>query len=256
MRPAASPSRPRPSDPESGVASHAFPALGSGWSNTGGTYAFTAAAADPVEPNEVVTTNGAGLASAGAPITVTADSTAPVSTATCDAAACSAGWYTTKPVTVVLTASDVQSGLDRIDWSTDGSAPANEYLGPLSLGAEGTTTVRVSARDNVGNVETAVSQDVRIDTVAPTAAIGAVAPYLRGTVALTSTQSDATSGVGSVQFQIAPAGTGTWTNVPATWDTTGTANGSTTSTSASPTSRGTSPTRRPSPRSGSTTSRR
>ena len=55
--------------------------------------------------------------------------------------------------------------------------------------------------------------------------MGAVAPYLRGTVALTSTQSDATSGVGSVQFQIAPAGTGIWTNVPATWDTTGTANG-------------------------------
>ncbi len=216
---------PSASDPESGIASHAFPALGSGWSSTGGTYAFTAAAADPLEPNEVVTTNGAGLSSAGAPITVTADSTAPVSTATCNAAACSAGWYTAKPVTVVLTASDVQSGLDRIDWSTDGSAPANEYLAPLSLGVEGTTTVRIASRDNVGNVETAVSQDVRIDTVAPAAAMGAVAPYLRGTVALTSTQSDATSGVGSVQFQIAPAGTGIWTNVPATWDTTGTANG-------------------------------
>ncbi|HEU4841732.1 MAG TPA: chitobiase/beta-hexosaminidase C-terminal domain-containing protein, partial [Ilumatobacteraceae bacterium] len=216
---------PSASDPESGIASHAFPALGSGWSNTGGTYAFTAAAVDPLEPNEVVTTNGAGLTSAGSPITVTADSTAPVSAATCNAAACSAGWYTAKPVTVVLTATDAQSGLDRIDWSTDGSAPASEYLAPLSLGAEGTTTVRFASRDEVGNVETAVAQDVRIDTVAPTAAMGAVAPYLRGTVALTSTQSDASSGVGGVQFQIAPAGTGIWTNVPATWDTTATANG-------------------------------
>ncbi|MGE5690197.1 MAG: OmpL47-type beta-barrel domain-containing protein [Pseudomonadota bacterium] len=216
---------PSAADGESGIGTYAYPALGAGWSNTGGTYAFGAAAADPTEPFDVVATNGAGLDSAGAAMTVTADATAPASAFTCDAVACTSGWYTTKPVTVVVTATDGESGLDEIRTSTDGSAPSAEYLGPLSLAAEGTTTVRASALDNVGNAETPVAQDVRIDTVAPTASMGPVAAYLRGTVSLGSTQSDATSGVGSVQFQVSPAGAGSWSNVPATWDTTGTANG-------------------------------
>ncbi|HEY3183437.1 MAG TPA: Ig-like domain-containing protein, partial [Gaiellaceae bacterium] len=154
-------------DAESGVASYAYPGLGSGWSATGGAYSFTAAAADPAEPLNVTATNGAGLTSSATGFTVTADASAPASTVVCNGGPCAAGWYSTSPVSVTLTASDAGSGLDRILYSTDGSAPSLTYSGAISLAS--TATVRFAAVDKVGNVEATRSQLVQIDTTPPSA---------------------------------------------------------------------------------------
>src|SRR3712207_8947349 len=44
-------------DAETGIASTSFPALGLGWSNTGGEYAYAADAVDQAEPNDVTATD-------------------------------------------------------------------------------------------------------------------------------------------------------------------------------------------------------
>ena len=68
-------------DPQSGIASYAFPALGTNWTSTPGalgvnTYSWTGAPAAPGTKNATAT-NNATLTSANAPFTLTADDTAP-----------------------------------------------------------------------------------------------------------------------------------------------------------------------------------
>ena len=68
-------------DAASGIASYAFPALGTNWTSTPGalgvnTYSWTGAPAAPGTKN-VTATNNASLVSANAPFTLTADDTAP-----------------------------------------------------------------------------------------------------------------------------------------------------------------------------------
>jgi hypothetical protein len=121
-------------DSGSGVASYAYPSLGSGWS-AGGAYTFTAAASDPAEPLNVTATDVAGNTSAATAFTVTADGSAPVSSATCNGGPCSSGWYGASPVSVALAATDGGSGVARILYSTDGSAPSLTYTGAISLTA-------------------------------------------------------------------------------------------------------------------------
>src|SRR5205085_11216989 len=66
-------------DAESGVASYTYPALGSGWTNTGGAYTFTNAAAAPSAGQTATPQNHAGLSSPVATVNDSADSTAPAS---------------------------------------------------------------------------------------------------------------------------------------------------------------------------------
>ena len=63
---------------------------------------------------------------------------------------------------------------------------------------------------------------IRVDNTLPTGAVTAptAGANVRGTIALTSDSADAGSGVATVQFQRSPAGTGTWTNQTASFDTT------------------------------------
>ena len=68
-------------DPKSGIASYAFPALGTNWTSTAGalgvnTYAWSGAPAAP-GTKQITSTNNASLTSANAPVTLTADDTAP-----------------------------------------------------------------------------------------------------------------------------------------------------------------------------------
>ncbi|TMK79966.1 MAG: hypothetical protein E6G45_02105 [Actinobacteria bacterium] len=160
------------SDGESGVASYAFPALGSGWSGTQAgaseAYTFSTSAADPTEPNNVTATNNAGLTSSPGSLTVTADGSAPVSSITCNGGACSGSWYTTS-TSIALSATDTGSGLSQIKYTTDGSDPSpvngTVYSAPFSLSSS--TTVKFRGYDLVGNEELVASQLVRVDTTAP-----------------------------------------------------------------------------------------
>ncbi|HEX6131114.1 MAG TPA: Ig-like domain-containing protein [Actinomycetota bacterium] len=207
------------SDGESGIDAYGFPSLGDGWSNSGGAYSFDAGAEDPVEPNHITATNGAGVVSDPTGFTVTRDGTAPVSSIACESGACSGGWYTTAPVLVSLAAIDDGAGLDRILYSLDGSEPSLEYTGALELYA--TATVRFAALDKVGNVEATREQLVRIDTTKPTTpALGFSSfvnaadlgdtvyyrPGAAGTFTVTAASTDAQSGIEAFTYPSLGAG--------------------------------------------------
>ncbi|HEX6130767.1 MAG TPA: chitobiase/beta-hexosaminidase C-terminal domain-containing protein, partial [Actinomycetota bacterium] len=220
-------------DAESTAVGLAYPALGSGWTGTGGAYAFGATAVDPVEPLDVTATNDAGLVST-AGFTVSPDATAPVTSILCDDAACTGDWYATSPVTVALGALDAQSDVAEIRYTLDGSDPSplagNVYVAPFAVAA--TTTVRFRAYDRVGNEELVGSEQILIDTTAPTAPAlafsdldQAVFDAASGTVfyrgggsggfTVTATAADAQSGVDGYSYPALGAG---WTGGGGSYD--------------------------------------
>jgi peptidoglycan/xylan/chitin deacetylase (PgdA/CDA1 family) len=151
------------------------------------------------------------------------DTTAPVSSISCNGSTCSTGWYNAS-VTVALSASDGQSGVAVIRYTTDGSSPtaaSPAYIGPFVVSA--VTTVRYRAWDNAANVEATKSQSIRIDTAAPTVAITSPAngSTVTGTVKLTANASDSASGIAQVRFYVDGALIGTKTGAPFTvsWNT-------------------------------------
>ena len=175
-------------DADSGPVAYTYPSLGSGWSNTNGAYTFTGGSA--TQSGSVTAQNSAGLSSTGSSFTAHADSSAPTTAVTCNAVACSAGWYLASPVGVTITAAGEtgESGVKRIVYTTDGSDPAidgsdtvttgTEVSGAsasLNVSAEGATTIKWIAEDNVGNITAVGSKTVQIDTIAPNTTIGAEA---------------------------------------------------------------------------------
>ena len=143
-----------------------------------------------------------------------ADGTAPASAIACEGGGCSAGWYS-GPVSVSLSATDAASGLAEIRYTTDGSDPTptsgTVYSGPFSVAS--TTTVRFRAYDEVGNEEPVGSQTILIDQQAPTVSLADPGSLLSGTVFLSATANDASSGVASVRFEISQADMDSWTEI-------------------------------------------
>jgi peptidoglycan/xylan/chitin deacetylase (PgdA/CDA1 family)/N-acetyl-beta-hexosaminidase len=151
------------------------------------------------------------------------DTTAPVSSISCNGSTCSTGWYNAS-VTVALSASDGQSGVAVIRYTTDGSDPTSAspaYIGAFVVSA--VTTVKYRAWDNAGNIEATKSQAIRIDTTAPTVAITSPAngSTVTGTVKLTANASDSGSGIAQVRFYVDGALIGTKSGAPftVTWNT-------------------------------------
>jgi peptidoglycan/xylan/chitin deacetylase (PgdA/CDA1 family) len=146
------------------------------------------------------------------------DTTAPTTSIACSPGGCSS-WSRT-PVTVTLSAVDSGgSGVDRTVYTTNGSDPAvsgSTYTGPFAVAQ--TATVRYYSIDKAGNVEPAKSQQVQIDTVAPSVAVtnpAAGAQFQRGTVvALQAAASDTGSGVARVVFAMDGTQLGTDTTAP------------------------------------------
>ncbi len=168
------------SDPDSGLLGYTYPALGTGWSNAAGVYSFNSSAA--TQTGSVTAKNNALLSSSGTSFTAQSDAAAPTSGITCDSAACSAGWYTTSPVSIAITGSDAGAGVERIVYTTDGSAPTINGSDTVTNGTTvaganatfnittlGTTTVKWIVEDNVGNISSVTTQVVKLDTTAPTA---------------------------------------------------------------------------------------
>ncbi len=212
---------PSSSDAQSGVSGYTFPAAAGGWSRsivgTTATYSHTGSPTDPAEPNNVTAQNNAGLSSNATSFTVTPDSSLPSSAIQCNGGACSAGWYTSSPVSITLSANDTGSGVSQIKYTTDGSDPTlgngTVYAGAFNVAA--TTTVKYRAWDNVGNAEAVQTKLIQIDTTAPTAptlsfsaltnafAAGQTVyfrPGLAGGVTVTASSSDGESGVSSYAF--------------------------------------------------------
>ena len=166
-------------DPQSGVTGYSYPALsGGGWSNTGGDYTYDSSAL--TQSGSVTAQNAAGLSSAGTSFTAQSDAAAPTSTISCDSATCIAGWYTSSPVSIAVTATDAGAGVKRITYTTDGTDPTSSGTATTVAGASatfnittlGNTDIRWIAEDNVGNISTVSSQTVKLDTSAPSAPTG------------------------------------------------------------------------------------
>ncbi len=126
-----------------------------------GDFTYDVTASDAwAPPNTVVTT-----------LNVTEDSTAPAASILCNAAACSAGWYTGSPVAITLAAPDAGAGLDQIRYTTDGTDPTiltgAVYNSGFGVAGEGVTTIKYRAFDLIGNDTGVQTQTIRIDTIVP-----------------------------------------------------------------------------------------
>ena len=164
-------------DAQSGVSSYGY---GRSAAAAGRTPAApTPSRAPPARPRTARSPRPTAPASPAPSTTFTAeaDGTAPTSSVLCNTAACIAGWYSASPVTVDISAGGETgaSGVKQITYTTDGSDPTSSGTATtvaansasFDITALGTTTVKWVAEDNVGNVSTVSSQDVKLDTTAP-----------------------------------------------------------------------------------------
>ncbi|HEU0243588.1 MAG TPA: FlgD immunoglobulin-like domain containing protein, partial [Candidatus Limnocylindrales bacterium] len=129
----------------------------------------------------------------------TVDGTPPVTKAVAASTAGANGW-SVSAVKVTLTSKDAMSGVKSISWRVNGGA-AHTYDTVATVTTNGTPTFEYRAVDKAGVRESWKSLTFRIDTKAPTIAIGYggsagdVAGLWRGPVTVTPTFTDATSGV-------------------------------------------------------------
>ncbi|WP_161490306.1 ThuA domain-containing protein [Agromyces aureus] len=134
------------------------------------------------------------------------DATAPVTTLAWTPAAPdgSNGWYRTAP-TFALAATDADgSGVASTEYSVGGGA-WSPYTEPVEVEGQGDVVVAFRSTDAAGNVETAGSSTVKVDTVAPATASGV--EDVDGGVRVTLTATDATSGVAATEVRV---GDGAW----------------------------------------------
>jgi len=122
----------------------------------------------------VVSARRSAWESAAPSVSISADTSAPLSTATTSPTANSRGWITASPVTVTLTATDGPAGGSgvatigyRVDGGTVTSAPGATTT--LTVPKQGTITIDYWATDLAGNVEATKSLQLRIDSSAPAA---------------------------------------------------------------------------------------
>jgi fibronectin type 3 domain-containing protein len=174
----------------------------------------------------VVRAVGAGAApleslDSGESAAATADATPPSSVAIADP-----GSQLRGSVTISGTAADAGSGVASLrfeyapagtsTWATGCIATAAPYSCALATSslADGLYDLRVFATDIAGNATaSSIVAGRRVDNTGPAVTMGDPGAYLRATVTLTPTASDAGSGVASVRIQRAPTGSSTWTDV-------------------------------------------
>ncbi|MGH9032927.1 MAG: PASTA domain-containing protein, partial [Acidimicrobiia bacterium] len=111
--------------------------------------------------------------------------------------------------------SSFECSLDRTPFAGCTSPAAFSGLG------DGGHSFDVRATDEAGNADASPARHVwTVDATSPSATLNDPGAHLRGTVALTSATSDSGSGVASVSYQRSPSGAGSWTAIPAAWNTT------------------------------------
>jgi hypothetical protein len=120
-------------------------------------------------PITVVNPAPGGGTSNAVSLTVTSDTTAPVTTIT----GADAAWHST-PVVLTVAATDAQSGVMKIEYDIDGAAPITLVETTITVPADGTAegenVVNAWSTDWSGNVESpGPSVTVKIDTVGPRA---------------------------------------------------------------------------------------
>lgn len=147
---------------------------------------------------EYRSTDVAGNVEGAQSLEVWIDATPPATTATVDGLAGNNGWWRS-PVSVTLAAFDATSGVSWTEVQADGGGWLT-YTVSLVIPGEGSHTLEYRSVDVAGNVEGVVALGLNIDTVPPTT-VGALSGpqglngWYTGTVSLTLTAADATSGL-------------------------------------------------------------
>lgn len=114
------------------------------------------------------------------------------------------GWFTSD-VVVTLSATDDISGVDRTQFSLDGTVWYG-YTGPLVISSEGMSALYYRSLDVAGNVEAFSSVAMAVDKSAPQTKLDAGSYYANGVVALMAT--DSVSGVAHTYWRV---NEGEWT---------------------------------------------
>ena len=97
------------------------------------------------------------------------------------------------------------------ELALDTAAPYSTSLDTTTV-ADGFYDFRTVATDWAGNVRTSTPvANRRVDNTAPSVTLTDPGPLLNGSLRLTATASDSGSGIASVRFEYAPAGTEAWT---------------------------------------------
>jgi hypothetical protein len=181
----------------------------------------TASVADGLYDFRAVTTDNVSRTGTSAAVTSRRiDNTDPTATMTAPAANLGG------PVTLASTPADAGSGVASVQyqykltagstWSNACSSASSPYACSFDTTglADGIYDFRVVATDNVGR--TGISAAVtsrRVDNTNPTGVtLAAIGTPITATVAMTATATDGGSGITSVKFQYAPAGTTTWSD--------------------------------------------
>jgi peptidoglycan/xylan/chitin deacetylase (PgdA/CDA1 family) len=133
------------------------------------------------------------------------DTTSPSTAIGCNGGTCSSSPYNSS-VSVTLSASDSQSGVSQILYTTDGTDPTTNgtlYLGAFSVAA--TSTIQYMAVDNVGNAEAIHSRVIQISSTAPTSTISCNSfpcgnAYYNAPVTVTLSASDGSSPVQEIVY--------------------------------------------------------
>jgi hypothetical protein len=142
------------------------------------------------------------LETAGAPLTLKIDTTAPT-TAAVNPISPASGWFVTSGVPFAFAASDADSGVAATYYTIDGGA-AQTYGEPFTADlSTGTHTVKYWSVDLAGNTESTRSLTIRVDTVPPMIT-GGQTPAANGfgwnntDVTVTFSCTDADSGIDGV----------------------------------------------------------
>ncbi|TLM99352.1 MAG: hypothetical protein FDZ75_00260, partial [Actinobacteria bacterium] len=163
-----------------------------------GAAAATYTAAIPVTANGTTTVaysavDAAGNREATKTATVLVDALAPVTANTAPTS------WVKGPVSVGLTAIDAHSGVIGTGFRINGGT-VSTYTAPITVSAEGTTTIEYWTTDAVGNRETTKTATVRIDNTAPVTASDAATRYA-DVATITLSPSDTRSGVSTTKYR-------------------------------------------------------
>jgi len=119
-------------------------------------------------------------------------------------------------VAISASAADVTSPVASVEFIVGGSSIATDTSAPYDAswdsasGADGPATIQVIVTDLAGNSATSGVRTISVDNRSPSPALDDPAQYLRGTVTLSASSDPDTT---QVDFQRAPAGSGTWTTI-------------------------------------------